>query len=129
VGRLAPKALGVISEGERARVLLARVLIAEPELLCLDEPASGLDLGAREELLVRLAELFSNGHSAPVVLVTHHLEELPAGLTHALLLREGEAVAAGEIASVLTSGRVSGAFGVAVEVIRHADGRYGARAV
>jgi iron complex transport system ATP-binding protein len=128
VGHLGPKSLGVLSEGERARVLLARVLIAEPELLCLDEPAAGLDLGAREELLVRLGDLFSRERRAPVVLVTHHLEELPRGVTHAMLLRDGSPVAAGEIDRVLTSELVSRAFDIDVEVTRHPDGRLSARA-
>jgi len=128
VGGLAAKPLGVISEGERARVLLARVLIADPALLCLDEPASGLDLGAREELLVRLGELFNAEHPAPALLVTHHLEELPSGLTHALLLRGGAPVASGPIEQVLRNEEVSTTFGISVEVARHSDGRFSGRA-
>ena len=128
VGHLADKAIGVISEGERARVLLARVLIANPSLLCLDEPAAGLDLGAREELLARLSDLFASERAEPAILVTHHLEELPGSLTHAVLLRAGRIVALGEIADVLTSDAVSAAFGVAVDVTAHANGRFSARA-
>ena len=125
---LRDKPLGVISEGERARVLLARVLIAEPELLCLDEPAAGLDLGAREELVVRLGELFRADRPAPALLVTHHLEELPEHMTHALVLRQGAVVAAGPIEEALTSETISRAFDLAVEVTRHGGGRYSARA-
>jgi iron complex transport system ATP-binding protein len=128
VGSLADKALGVISEGERAKVLLARVLIAEPELLLLDEPAAGLDLGSREELLRTLAALFGPANAAPVVLVTHHLEELPAGISHALLLRAGRPVAMGPAAEVLTGEHVSAAFGIDVAVEHHVDGRFSARA-
>jgi iron complex transport system ATP-binding protein len=127
IGHLAQKQIGVISEGERAQVLLARVLIADPELLCLDEPAAGLDLGARERLLERLASLLASPVTSPVVLVTHHLEELPVGLTHAALLRGGEVVAHGEIDAVVTSTRISTAFDVDVEVTRHRDGRFSAR--
>jgi iron complex transport system ATP-binding protein len=128
VRAIADAPVGVISEGERARVLLARVLIAEPELLCLDEPSSGLDLGAREDLLARLGDLFDAGRPQPVVLVTHHLEELPVGLSHALLLREGRPVAQGPIDEVLTSELVSAAFDIDVDVTRHEDGRRSARA-
>jgi len=128
ISHLAQQALGVASEGERARILLARVLIASPELLCLDEPAAGLDLGAREELLGRLTAQFRTDTSTPAILVTHHLEELPVGLTHALLLRRGEVVALGELETVLTSEQVSAAFGIEVDVRHHHDGRISARA-
>ena len=128
IADLADRQVGVISEGERARVLLARLLIGSPELLCLDEPAAGLDLGAREELLARLALLMADPHPAPIVLVTHHLEELPVGLTHALVLRGGTAWAQGPIAEVVTSTVISSAFDVAVEVVRHGDGRFAVRA-
>ncbi len=127
VGHLAEQFLGVLSEGERARVLLGRVLIAQPALICLDEPAAGLDLGAREQLLERLGALFDQGRAEPVVLVTHHLEELPRGLTHGALLRDGGIVAQGPIDEVLTTSLVSSAFDVAVEVVRHDDGRFSAR--
>ena len=124
IASIAQRQVGVISEGERARVLLARVLIGAPELLCLDEPAAGLDLGAREDLLASLAGLMTNPSPAPVVLVTHHLEELPIGLTHALVLRGGSPFASGPIDEVITSTVISSAFGVDVEVLRHGDGRF-----
>ena len=127
ISDLANRPVGVISEGERARVLLARVLIGSPELLCLDEPAAGLDLGAREELLARLALLMADPSPAPIVLVTHHLEELPLGITHALVLRRGSSWAMGPIDEVVTSPVISAAFGVEVEVLRHGDGRFAVR--
>ncbi len=127
IGALAEKPLGVISEGERAQVLLARTLVAAPELLCLDEPAAGLDLGARERLLSRLSVLLRSPDRAPVLLVTHHLEELPDGLTHAAVLRRGSLLAAGPIHSVVTSTTISEAFEIPIEVSVHGDGRFSAR--
>jgi iron complex transport system ATP-binding protein len=112
----AERPFGLLSEGERQQVLLARALMAAPDLLLLDEPAAGLDLGARERLLGQLASLAADPSVPPLVLVTHHLEEIPAGIGHVALLREGRLVAAGPIRSTLTGGTVSAAFGVAVEV-------------
>lgn len=120
--------IGLVSEGERARILLARVLIAQPDLLLLDEPAAGLDLTAREDLLVRLRTLFDDQSLPGAVLVTHHLEELPGGLTHAALLRNGRIVAAGPIDEVVATEPVSDAFGLHVEVTRLGVGRFAARA-
>jgi iron complex transport system ATP-binding protein len=107
--------LATLSEGERKRVLVARVLMSEPELLLFDEPCAGLDLGGREALVAVLAQL-ARDVERPLVLVTHHLEEIPDGFTHALLLRDGAIVAAGPIADTLTSATVSDAFGVTVRV-------------
>jgi iron complex transport system ATP-binding protein len=112
----AARAFGLLSEGERQQVLLARALMAEPELILMDEPAAGLDLGARERLLTRLAGLAADPVVPPMVLVTHHLEEIPPGVTHAALLRGGRVTAAGPIGGVLTDEAVSGAFGVEVVV-------------
>ena len=123
----AARAFGLLSEGERQQVLLARALMGNPELILMDEPAAGLDLGARERLLGRLAELAADPSVPPMILVTHHLEEIPPGVTHAALLRGGRLVAAGEIDSVLTDASVSSAFGVDVSVERR-DGRWAARA-
>jgi iron complex transport system ATP-binding protein len=119
---------GVLSEGERQAVLLARALMAKPELLLLDEPAAGLDLGARERLVVRLAALAADPATPPLVLVTHHVEELPAGITHVALVRGGRLVTTGPAGEVLTSPAVSSCFGVPVTVER-SDGRWTARAV
>ncbi len=121
------RAFGVISEGERQQVLLARAIMGRPELLLLDEPAAGLDLGARERLVLRLGRLARSPETPPLVLVTHHAEEIPPGTTHVGLVRSGRLVAAGPIESVLTSAAVSECFGVAVRV-GCTDGRWWTRA-
>ena len=123
----ASRPFGLLSEGERQQVLLARALMAAPELILMDEPAAGLDLGARERLLARLAVLAADPATPPLVLVTHHLEEIPPGITHAALLRGGRMLSAGPVADVVTSERVSDAFGVEVSV-ECRDGRWTARA-
>jgi iron complex transport system ATP-binding protein len=111
------QALESCSQGERQRVLLARALFGRPELLLLDEPAAGLDLPGREALLSALGE--SGGlNEVPTILVTHHLEELPTSITHAVLLRDGLVVAAGPIVDVLTDDLVGGCFGLALSVGR-----------
>jgi iron complex transport system ATP-binding protein len=122
----AAQELATLSEGERKRLLLARLLMAEPELLLFDEPCAGLDLGGRESLVALLGELAREG-DRPVVMVTHHLEEIPDGFTHALLLREGEVVAAGPMVETLTSAAVSDTFGLAVRVATEGR-RWSARA-
>lgn len=123
---LADRTYGTLSEGERKRVLIARALMTDPELLLLDEPAAGLDLGGREELVARLGELAADPDAPALVLVTHHVEEIPIGFTHCLLLSEGRTVAAGLLGDVLTAENLSAAFGqsIALDVI---DGRYFAR--
>ena len=126
--RFAQRPFGLLSEGERQQVLLARALMGRPELLLMDEPAAGLDLGARERLLGRLAELAADPDVPPLVLVTHHLEEIPPGVTHAALLRGARLLAAGPVDEVLTGDAVSDAFGIAVDVERR-GGRWAARAV
>jgi len=123
----AERPFGLLSEGERQQVLLARALMGAPELLLMDEPAAGLDLGARERLLERLATLASDPAVPPLVLVTHHLEEIPTGVTHAALLRGAALVASGPVDDVLTSEAVSDAFGVSV-VVERREGRWTARA-
>lgn len=127
VADLAERSFGTLSEGERKRTQIARALMTDPELLLLDEPAAGLDLGGREELVTALAELASDPRSPVLVLVTHHLEEVPQGFTHALLLRDGRVAAAGPVDEVLTGERLSDAFGLALTVERH-GGRWTARA-
>jgi iron complex transport system ATP-binding protein len=123
---LAERTYGTLSEGERKRVLIARSLMTDPELLLLDEPAAGLDLGGREELVARLADLAADPDAPAIVLVTHHVEEIPQGFSHCLLLSEGKVVASGLLTDVLTSENLSTAFGqsIALDVI---DGRYFAR--
>ncbi|MCK6095717.1 ABC transporter ATP-binding protein [Micrococcus sp. EYE_162] len=125
LSRLAHRPFGSLSDGERKRVLIARALMTDPELLLLDEPAAGLDLAGREELVRQLTELAEDEAAPATVLVTHHVEEVPPGFTHALLLREGGVVAAGPVAEVLTDEHLSTAFGLALTVTS-TDGRYSA---
>jgi iron complex transport system ATP-binding protein len=127
-GYLAERAFGVCSEGERQQVQLARALMADPQLLVLDEPAAGLDLGARERFVARLSSVVSDANVPGVALVTHHVEEIADGFTHALVLRKGQAIACGPIAETLTSETVSHAFEVNVTLERN-DGRYNCRFV
>ena len=125
---LADRSYGTLSEGERKRVLIARALMTDPELLLLDEPAAGLDLGGREELVARLADLAADPDAPALVLVTHHVEEVPPGFSHCLMLSEGQVVASGLLPDVLTAQNLSAAFGqeIALDVV---DGRYFARRV
>ena len=127
VGELATRRYGTLSEGERKRVQIARALMTDPELLLLDEPAAGLDLGGREDLVRRLAALAADPDAPAMVLVTHHVEEIPPGFTHALLMREGAVVAAGPLRDTMTSDNLSKAFDLPLRV-DHADGRFTARA-
>ncbi|MBU8824681.1 ABC transporter ATP-binding protein [Mycolicibacterium goodii] len=125
---LAERRYGTLSEGERKRVLIARSLMTDPELLLLDEPAAGLDLGGREDLVARLTDLAADSDAPAMVLVTHHVEEIPVGFSHGLILSEGKVVASGLLTDVLTAENLSKAFGqaIALEMI---DGRYFARRV
>jgi iron complex transport system ATP-binding protein len=127
VAGLARRRYGTLSEGERKRVQIARALMTDPELLLLDEPAAGLDLGGREDLVRRLAELAADPDAPTLVLVTHHVEEIPPGFSHALLLREGTVVAQGLLRATLTSENLTKAFGVPLR-ISHDRGRFSARA-
>ena len=125
-GRLTDRTFGTLSEGERKRVQIARALMTDPELLLLDEPAAGLDLGGREDLVSTLSVLAMDLMSPATVLVSHHVEEIPPGFTHAMLLREGKVVAAGPLEHVLTEEIVSTTFGMPM-TLRHEDGRWAAR--
>ncbi|KIF70983.1 ABC transporter ATPase [Streptomyces sp. AcH 505] len=116
-----------LSQGERGRTLIARALMPRPRLLLLDEPATGLDLAAREQLLTSLDTLRLEHPELATVLVTHHLEELPGSTTHAMLLRAGQCVASGPADEVLTTDRVSKCFDHPVRITR-TDGRWTARA-
>src|SRR3954471_12154848 len=113
---LADRTFGTLSSGERQRLLIARTLMTRPDLLLLDEPAAGLDLGAREGLVARLTDLAAASETAAIVLVTHHVEEIPAGFTHALVLANGRAVAAGPIAETVTGGVLTEAYGLPLRV-------------
>jgi iron complex transport system ATP-binding protein len=127
VRELGDRLFGSLSEGEKKRVQIARSLMADPELLLLDEPASSLDLGGREDLLKRIETLAKDPLAPATVIVTHHIEEIPAGTTHALLLRNGAIVAQGEISSVITDRNLSDAYGLAISV-QSENGRFFARA-
>lgn len=123
---LVDRTFGTLSEGERKRVQIARALMVDPELLLLDEPAAGLDLGGREDLVSTLSVLASDPASPATVLVSHHVEEIPPGFTHALLLRHGRVVAAGPVAEVITEANLAATFGMPM-VLAHVDGRWSAR--
>jgi len=127
VRELGERLFGSLSEGEKKRVQIARALMADPELLLLDEPASSLDLGGREDLLRRIESLSKDPLAPATVIVTHHIEEIPVGTTHALLLREGAVVAQGEVASVMTDQNLTQAYGLAITV-QTEGGRFFARA-
>lgn len=126
--RFADRRFGKLSDGEQKRVQIARAVMTDPELLLLDEPAASLDLGAREELLQLLGGYASDPGSPAIVLVTHHVEEIPRGFTHAMLLAEGRVVAAGPIDEALTAQNLEATFGMPIELGFDA-GRYTARSV
>lgn len=128
IGHLADRTFGTLSEGERKRVQIARALMTDPELLLLDEPAAGLDIAGRESLVATLNELTLDEYAPATVLVTHHVEEIPVGITHALLLKEGEIVSSGPIDDALTDAALSEAFDIPLELGR-SNGRWTVRAV
>src|SRR5450631_3231132 len=117
-----------LSEGERKRVQIARALMPDPELLLLDEPAAGLDLGGREDLVQRIAKLARDPLAPTMAMVTHHVEEVPEDFTHVMLLRRGSVLAAGPVSDVLTETNLSKCFGLPLVVERH-GARWAARAV
>jgi iron complex transport system ATP-binding protein len=116
VRELASRDFFTLSDGEKKRTMIARALMANPELLLLDEPASGLDLGGREDLLQRLENLAGDEAAPATIIITHHIEEIPTSTTHALLLREGRVVASGMIREVLTDEFVSATYGLPIKV-------------
>ncbi|MFI0486809.1 ABC transporter ATP-binding protein [Actinomadura sp. 9N215] len=120
------RTFSTLSEGERKRVQIARAMMPDPELLLLDEPAAGLDLGGREDLVARLSVLADDPDAPTMAMVTHHVEEVPEGFTHALLLRAGEVVAQGKVDEVFTAEHLSNTFGIPLTVDRQ-DGRWYAR--
>jgi iron complex transport system ATP-binding protein len=126
VSHLADRTFGTLSEGERKRVQIARALMTDPELLLLDEPAAGLDLGGREDLVSTLSVLATDPMSPATVLVSHHVEEIPPGFTHILMLKEGAVVAAGPIPNTLSEETLTETFGLPLQ-LTHQDGRYSAR--
>ena len=128
IDHLANRTFGTLSEGERKRVQIARALMTDPELLLLDEPAAGLDLAGRETLVNTLGELAQDHYAPASVLVTHHVEEIPAGVTHVMLLRGGKIVAAGPLRDTLTAENLTKTFDVELS-LAEADGRWAARAL
>ena len=126
LANLARRTFGTLSEGERKRALIARSLMADPEMLLLDEPGAGLDLGGREALLAGLAELAREPGAPTIILVTHHVEEIPPGFTHAMLLNNGRSQARGPISGVITAEALSHAFAMPIRV-ESGDGRWFAR--
>lgn len=125
---LADRLYGTLSDGEKKRVQISRALMADPELLLLDEPTAGLDLGGREDLLKRFSVFASDPLAPASILVTHHIEEIPAGTTHALILKDGQITVSGPIAQVITSEHMSAVFGLPMEV-RNEGSRFFARAL
>ena len=118
---------GTLSSGERQRVLLARALSQEPGIIVLDEPNAGLDLGGREQLIVTLSGLAADPRTPPLVLVTHHTDEIPDNFTHGLLLRDGTVLASGPLEDTLTAANLSDCFGLDL-VLERRHGRWAARA-
>lgn len=125
-GKLLERTFGTLSEGERKRVQIARALMADPELLILDEPAAGLDLGGREDLVSTMSVLANDSTAPAIVLVSHHVEEVPPGFTHVLMLRAGRVVAAGPLAETMTAENLSTTFGMSLQ-LTFSEGRYAAR--
>lgn len=126
IAALAGRTFGTLSEGERKRVLIARALMTDPELLLLDEPAASLDLGAREDLVASLEMLAQSDDSPVLVMVSHHVEEIPVGFTHVLMIRDGKIVAQGPIEETLTAAHLSATFGQRIQ-LDHESGRWAAR--
>ena len=124
---LADRTFGTLSDGEQKRVQIARAVMTDPELLLLDEPTASLDLGSREELLALLSGYASAPSTPAMLMVTHHVEEIPVGFTHVLLMRDGRIVAAGPVAETLTADALSETFGMPIALTSE-DGRYAARA-
>lgn len=120
---LADQPFGTLSDGERKRAMIARAVMTDPEMLLLDEPSASLDLGARERLLAMLSGYAQSQYSPAMIMVTHHVEEIPPGFTHVLLMRDGKVQAAGPIEETLTAAALEETFGMSFELTQR-DGRY-----
>ena len=127
IAQLAERDFQTLSEGERQRVIIARALMTDPEILVLDEPTAGLDMGARELLMMALEEIAKDPNAPVMILVTHHVEEIPRGFTHAALMNAGSITAAGPINDVLVDDVVSSNFGLPLK-IGYTEGRWSAQA-
>jgi iron complex transport system ATP-binding protein len=127
LGAFVERRFGGLSDGEQKRVLIARAVMTDPEMLLLDEPAASLDLGSREELLQLLSEFAHSDRAPAMIMVTHHVEEIPQGFTNALLLAGGRIVAAGKVDDIVTEQNLTETFGLPLELTSH-NGRYAARA-
>lgn len=128
IKHLATRRVSTLSDGERQRMMLCRALMADPEILILDEPAAGVDLGAREELMMALSELATDPRSPMMILVTHHVEEIPPNFTHAMIMNNGTIDSAGRVEEVVTSDNLSRVFGIPLRCERH-HGRFQATAL
>lgn len=126
VGNLADQPFDTLSSGERQRVLLARTLMNDPGIVLLDEPSARLDLAGREQLVRALGELTRDPRAPALVLVTHHLDEIPIGMTHVLALRNGRVLARGPLDDLMSAEVISQCFGLDIHLERRADGRYSA---
>lgn len=126
VADLADRKFGTLSEGERKRTLIARAMMTDPEMLLLDEPGAGMDIAGREDLVSRLTELANDEYAPATILVTHHLEEIPAGFTHVLMLRDGQVVASGPIDSTITEENLKLTYGVDFDLVKTDRGRFSA---
>ena len=126
VDTLADRTFGSLSDGERKRALIARALMTDPELLLLDEPGSGMDISGREDLVERLTALAADPYAPATVLITHHLEEIPSGFTHALMIRDGGVVAAGPIQSTITEANLAATYDMDLALTVTSSGRFSA---
>jgi iron complex transport system ATP-binding protein len=118
---LADRAFGTLSDGEKKRTQIARAVMPDPELLLLDEPVASLDMAAREHTITVLGQYASSPIAPAIIMVTHHIEEIPQGFTHALILQDGQVYASGEINSTLTSEKLSEAFGFGLKVDKQGE--------
>lgn len=126
LAEFADRAFGTLSDGEKKRAQIARAVMPDPELLLLDEPVASLDMAAREQTIDILGSYASSAAAPAIVMVTHHIEEIPEGFTHALILAGGQVHAAGELDGTITSEKISGAFGHSLEVSKE-NGRFRVR--
>ncbi|GGH57350.1 ABC transporter ATP-binding protein [Rothia aerolata] len=126
IADLGERRFGSLSDGEKKRTLIARALMTDPELLLLDEPGAGMDIAGREDLVARLTELATDDFAPATILVTHHLEEIPSGFTHALMLRDGRVVASGPIEQTITEENLRETYGMDFKLSKTENGRYSA---